>query len=198
MTLSAMTNWPPALLDLPDTPEVWDTTGIRPRARLRVNGIELTLQALEVSNDTDNSGFTYQVATDEQAEEHLLELYNPEAAFETWSGFGKTYALFATPTNPDDIPATRMFVADLTLDRATWSGQMPEFEEHDRKTVTVVARGHCGLHLEARRVDGPDQEFVEYPEDRAHLAALAGWDGPYPTLDLDGAQYVVLVVPFGD
>lgn len=196
--MTTPTNWPPALLDLPTDAELWDTTGPRPRARLRINNIDLTLQALEVTNVADGSGFTYQAAPDEAAEEHLLALYNPEAPYETWSGFGKTYALFATPTNPDDVPATESYVADLTLDRATWAGQLPEFEERDRKSVTVVARGQCGLHLEARRVEGPDQTFAAYPDERDDLTALAGWDGPYPTLDLDGDQYVLLIVPFGD
>lgn len=196
--MNMLTNWPPALLDLPTDAELWDTTGPRPRARLRVDGIDLTLQALEVANVEDASGFTYQTAPDEAAEQHLLALYNPEEPFETWSGFGKTWALFATPTNPDDVPATEAYAADLTFDRATWSGQLSEFEERDRKSITVVVRGHCGLHLEARRVEGSDQRFAEYPDDRDDLAALAGWDGPYPTLDLDGDPYVLLIVPFGD
>lgn len=184
-------DWPPALLELPE--DAWTMTDTGPQVRIKVNGYALTLTGLAV-REVDG----VQTAVEDPArEELLLSLYDPEEPWQTWRGFDAEYALYAVPAADQDAPAE--VCVDVT--RAAWAGFVPEFEERDRKLVTVVVAGHCALHLEARRVVGEDQEFAAYPEDReplAELAELAGWVGPFPTVRIYDDTYVLFAYPHGE
>lgn len=181
--------WPRILLDLPK--DAWTQDNNVPHTRIRIAGCVLDVHGLEVAVDADG---VQGAVLDGGRESLLLDIYDPEAHWETWHGFGRNYALYATPS----ADQTSEVAADIPLERDAWSGYVPEFEERDRKLVSTVVAGHCALHLEARRVVGPDQEFVAFPEDKYALTALAGWDGPYPTVNIDGDDFVLFAYPHGE
>lgn len=180
-------DWPPVLLDLPS--DAWTTRDGNPHTRIRVAGVAMDLTGTPVAVVDD-----IQQGLDPAAETRLRALYDPEDPFQTWTRHETQYALYATPSADQESPV----VADIAVERATWAGWMPDFEEIDRKLITAVVAGHCALHVEARRVLGEEQRLAGDSDDRAALTALAGWEGPFPTVRIDDHDYVVFMYPHGD
>lgn len=182
--------WQPVLLQLPQ--DSWTLVDGVPRTRVKVGGYALDVAGLKVRS-TDPHGYQ-EAVSDPETERLLLEVYDPEEPWQTWTGFGATFALYATPSADQNSPAT----VEVALSESAWDGPSAEFGDPHRKLVSVVVLGHCALHLEARLVSGPGQEFAGYPEDRESVAALAGWDGPFPTMRIGDGEFVLFAYPHGD
>lgn len=72
-------------------------------------------------------------------------------------------------------------------------------DRHDRLLTTIVVNG-CPMHLDARRIiadDGSQQAFAAgaYPDDAGPLSDALGADGPWQTIGLGDAEYVLFASP---